>query len=71
MQTTIQYERIKSWDAKGVPFSTYMYVPEEHPVLKTVFHEREDEGHVFKVLHHIVDLTVNYANWAFHSNVRS
>ena len=25
--------------AKGVPFSTYMYVPEEHPILK---HERED-----------------------------
>ncbi|XP_064406629.1 uncharacterized protein LOC135351537 [Halichondria panicea] len=46
-----QYEfakTIKSWDAKGVPFSTYLYVPEVHPILKTVFHEREDEGHVYK-----------------------
>ena len=40
---------IKAWDVRGVPFSTYFYVPEVHPVLKTVFHEREDEGHVFKV----------------------
>ena len=41
---------IKSWDAKGVPFSTYLYVPEVHPIVNDVFNEREDEGHVFKVL---------------------
>ena len=40
---------VKSWDAQGVPFSTYLYVPEEHPITKATFHEREDEGHVFKV----------------------
>ena len=26
-----------------------MYVPEKHPITKQAFHEREDEGHVFKV----------------------
>ena len=40
---------VRSWDQKGVPFRTYIYVPEEHPELGTVFHEREDEGHVYKV----------------------
>ncbi|XP_064389547.1 uncharacterized protein LOC135337544 isoform X2 [Halichondria panicea] len=39
---------VRSWDQKGVPFRTYIYVPEEHPELGTVFHEREDEGHVYK-----------------------
>ena len=38
------------WDEKGVPFCTFMYVPEIHPVLGTEYHEREDEGHVFKVI---------------------
>ena len=27
----------------------YMYVPETHPITKTVFHEREDFAHVYKV----------------------
>ena len=38
------------WDEKGVPFRTFMYAPEIHPVLGTEYHEREDEGHVFKVI---------------------
>lgn len=38
-----------SWDDRGVPFCTRLYVPEEHPITRSVFHEREDEGHVFKV----------------------
>ena len=42
-------QAIKAWDAKGIPFSSYLYVPERHPILNTEFHEREDEGHVFKV----------------------
>ena len=41
------------WDEKGVPFRTFMYVPEIHPVLGTEFHEREDEGHVYKVHVHV------------------
>jgi len=41
--------RGRSWDEKGVPFCTYMYVPERHPITGTPFHEREDEGHVLKV----------------------
>ena len=47
-QMEFQYV-VRSWDLKGVPFRTYLYVPEQHPQLGTVFHEREDEGHVFKV----------------------
>lgn len=40
---------VRYWDKCGIPFSTFLYVPEVHPVLGTEFHEREDEGHVFKV----------------------
>ena len=40
---------IRSWNEKGVPFLTYMYVPEIHSVTNEEFHERKDEGHVFKV----------------------
>ena len=42
---------IRSWNENGVPFLTYMYVPEIHSVTNEEFHEREDEGHVFKVLY--------------------
>lgn len=38
------------WDEIGVPFRTYMYVPENHHITKDPFLEREDEGHVFKVM---------------------
>ena len=42
--------QIRKWNDSGVPFRTYIYVPEVHPLLGTEFHEREDEGHVFKVI---------------------
>lgn len=41
--------QVDSWDAKGVPFKDHVYVPEIHPVTESVFCEREDEAHVFKV----------------------
>ena len=40
----------KSWSGRErchISFSAY--VPEVHPLTKTDFHEREDEGHLFKV----------------------
>ena len=40
---------IEYWEKRGVPFRTHMYVPEVHPITLGTFHEREDEGHVFKV----------------------
>ena len=46
------------WNAKGVPFQTFMYVPEVHPLSHKEFHEREDEGHVFKVYRCIIKLHV-------------
>ena len=41
--------QIHQWVEKGVPFSTHLYVPEVHPLTRATFHDREDEGHVFKV----------------------
>ena len=35
--------------SKGVPFRTYIYVPEDHEITEESFLEREDEGHIFKV----------------------
>ena len=40
---------VQKWDEQGVPFRSHIYVPEVHPLTNSVFHEREDEGHVFKV----------------------
>ena len=40
---------VMEWEEKGVPFRSHAYVPEVHPLTKTDFHEREDEGHLFKV----------------------
>jgi len=40
---------IKSFEAKGVMFRMYMYVPENHPETNEVFYEREDEAHLIKV----------------------
>lgn len=42
-------QQIIAWEDKGVPFRSHIYVPEIHPVTECEFHEREDEGHVFKV----------------------
>ncbi len=41
---------VRKWDAQGVPFKSHIYVPEVHPITGSVFHEREDEGHVLKVI---------------------
>ena len=50
--------QVLEWEAKGVPFRTHAYVPEIHPLTNTVFHEREDEGHVFKVRFYMYLYTV-------------
>ena len=36
--------QVMEWEEKGVPFRSHAYVPEVHPLTKTDFHEREDEG---------------------------
>ncbi len=38
------------YDTKGIPFKTYLYVPEIHPDTKMPFYEREDEAHLLKVV---------------------
>ena len=47
-QLHFQHE-VLEYEKKGVPFHSYMYVPEIHPLTGEPFHEREDEAHVFKV----------------------
>ena len=41
--------QINRWDSLGVPFKTHLHVPERHPDIDSVFCERVDEDHVFKV----------------------
>lgn len=41
--------QIDYWESQGVPFRSHVHVPECHPITGTLFCEREDEGHVFKV----------------------
>lgn len=41
--------QVCEWDNAGVPFRTYLYVPEKHPITGSEFHEREDFAHVLKV----------------------
>lgn len=40
---------VRKWTEEGVPFQYHFYVPESLPETGTVFLEREDEAHVFKV----------------------
>jgi len=40
---------VKEYEIKGIPFRTFMYVPEHHPETQELFYEREDEGHLIKV----------------------
>lgn len=47
-QFEYQYQ-VHLWESKGVPFGTYLYVPEKLPLTKKEFHEREDFAHVLKV----------------------
>ena len=49
-QFEYQYQ-VCLWDSTGVPFRTYLYVPENHPLAGKEFHEREDFAHVLKVLY--------------------
>lgn len=41
--------QVREWEAKGIPFSTYLYVPELHPETHMPFCEHEDEAHLLKV----------------------
>lgn len=41
---------VDQYEARGVNFRSHLYVPEVHPITEMEFHEREDEGHVFKVV---------------------
>lgn len=41
--------QILLWESRGVPFRTYMYVPETHPITGKEYHEREDFAHLLKV----------------------
>ena len=47
-QLEYSYE-VCDYDKKGVPFHTYIYVPEKHPITGSECHEREDDAHVLKV----------------------
>ena len=44
-QLEVQYE-ILEWEKKGIPFCSYVYAPEVHPLTGVPFHEPEDEARV-------------------------
>lgn len=48
LATCIFRASISHWQAQGVDFSTYMYVPEKDPTTKDYHHEREDHCHILK-----------------------
>ena len=41
---------IRKFEAQGIPFNVYMYIPEHHPGTNDVFFEREDEAYLIKVI---------------------
>ena len=43
----LEFRHVRKYDESGVPFWTYLHVPEIHSDSGTVFYEREDEEHVF------------------------
>ena len=46
----LEFKRIVcQYDEEGVPFRTYMYVPEKNESTGEVFQDREDHNHVLKV----------------------
>lgn len=55
---------VKTFEAKGVMFTMYMYVPEKHPETNEVFYEREDEAHLIKVHSLVINncIAVTYFN---------
>ena len=63
---------VQRYKADGVPFGTYLYVPEVHSETKATFYEHEDEAHLIKIC--IRDLTIMsfcYLNSALASQTRS
>eukprot|EP00118_Oscarella_pearsei_P012490 m.92464 g.92464 ORF g.92464 m.92464 type:complete len:335 (+) comp36737_c0_seq8:893-1897(+) len=53
----LEYSRIvREYDESGVPFRTYMYVPEFDGVTGDFFHDREDHNHILKrIASHVRD----------------
>ena len=56
----LDYYQINHWDSVGVPFKDHLHVPEVHPLTGVLFCEREDEGHVFKVI-----ITISYVLYMY------
>ena len=46
--------QVEYWEMKGVPFKSHIHVPKVHPLTGLMFCEREDEGHVLKVLYNVI-----------------
>ena len=44
------WHSIGMYEAKGVMFKTYLYVPEKHPQTNNTSYEWEDEAHLIKVV---------------------
>ena len=42
---------VRDCDANGIPFRSHLHCPEVHPDTGTFFCEREDAGHVLKVVY--------------------
>ena len=57
--------QINHWNSVGVPFKDHLHVPEVHPLTGVLFCEREDEGHVFKVVITIFVLCMYMYNISF------
>ena len=60
---------VEHWEMKGVPFRSHLHVPEVHPLTGLMFCEREDEGHVSKVLtvqYHLIILCVENNYYFFY-----
>lgn len=51
-------QQVLYYQSIGVPFRTFMYVPETNPITGVEFHEREDDAHILKVKHALTCLTM-------------
>lgn len=47
---------VRDYARQGVPLDKHLHVPEDHPVTGSTFCEREDNGHVLKVSHMLIDV---------------
>ena len=52
-----------NYELKGIPFCTYLYVPEEHPETNSIFYKRKDEAHLIKV-----HTEYHWCNYLLHVN---